>query len=152
LNAALVERVAANAPERDAGDERATLEMVVADLQRELGLERDRRVRAEERRLALEQDLRESEKRRRDNERASAELAVELRAAEAASAALGTGEAADAAGIDLDGLRILYVGGKSNLLADMKIVTERCSAELEHHDGGVEANTAMLPALVGRAD
>jgi Uncharacterized protein conserved in bacteria (DUF2325) len=53
---------------------------------------------------------------------------------------------------DLNGLIVLYVGGRPGLLDQLKAVAARRGGTLLSHDGGIEENLAALPGLVSRAD
>lgn len=46
---------------------------------------------------------------------------------------------------------LLYVGGRPNLFDRLRKLAESRNIELLFHDGGVEDNLSLLPALVGRA-
>ncbi|MDR3538869.1 MAG: DUF2325 domain-containing protein [Acetobacteraceae bacterium] len=53
----------------------------------------------------------------------------------------------------LDGLTLLYVGGRPPQAAAVRTLAEQQgAAAFEHHDGGVEDALALLPGLAGRAD
>lgn len=53
---------------------------------------------------------------------------------------------------DLNGLTVLYVGGRPGLIDQLKAVATRRGGALISHDGGIEENLAALPGLVSRAD
>ena len=53
---------------------------------------------------------------------------------------------------DLDGLTLLYVGGRPGLLDQLKALCAKRGGLLLSHDGGIEENPAALPGLVSRAD
>jgi len=53
---------------------------------------------------------------------------------------------------DLNGLIVLYVGGRPGLIDQLKAVAARRGGTLLSHDGGIEENLAALPGLVSRAD
>jgi hypothetical protein len=53
---------------------------------------------------------------------------------------------------DLNGLTVLYVGGRPGLIDQLKAVATRRGGNLISHDGGIEENLAALPGLVSRAD
>jgi hypothetical protein len=53
---------------------------------------------------------------------------------------------------DLNGLTVLYVGGRPGLIDQLKAVAARRGGTLLSHDGGIEENLAALPGLVSRAD
>jgi hypothetical protein len=55
-------------------------------------------------------------------------------------------------GLDLQGLTVLYVGGRANQAPQLKQLVERTRRRFLHHDGGIEHNAALLPGLVSRAD
>jgi hypothetical protein len=64
-------------------------------------------------------------------------------------------QAADSAspdGLDLDGLTVLYVGGRANQAPQLKALIESTKGRFLHHDGGIEHSAALLPGLVSRAD
>jgi hypothetical protein len=52
----------------------------------------------------------------------------------------------------LDGVVLLYVGGRPNQVAPMRSAVERLGATFLHHDGGVENHTNLLPGLASRSD
>lgn len=58
----------------------------------------------------------------------------------------------DCPGPYLCGKRILYVGGRANLVRHYRDLVERHGGEFVHHDGGVEESRKMLPKLVGAVD
>lgn len=55
-------------------------------------------------------------------------------------------------GPDLCGKRILYVGGRTNLVQHYRHVVERHGGEFYHHDGGLEQARQSLPKLLGGVD
>jgi hypothetical protein len=80
-------------------------------------------------------------------------LQEELTAAEAALVSLaGQEDGAAAQDLNLAGLTILYVGGRSRQVAQMRVLVERASGHLIHHDGGLEERGDLLAGLVSRAD
>ncbi len=52
----------------------------------------------------------------------------------------------------LCGKRILYVGGRTNLVRHYRELVERLGGEFVHHDGGVEESRRLLPRLVNAVD
>ena len=72
-------------------------------------------------------------------------LEAELRTDEAKQPVLDTER-------DLNGLTVLYVGGRPGLIDQLKAVAARRGGTLLSHDGGIEENLAALPGLVSRAD
>jgi septal ring factor EnvC (AmiA/AmiB activator) len=61
-------------------------------------------------------------------------------------------EGGSEAALDLQGLTVLYVGGRANQAPQLKRLVERTRGRFLHHDGGIEHNAALLPGLVSRAD
>jgi len=52
----------------------------------------------------------------------------------------------------LDGLRLLYVGGRLSHIGHIRAIGERLGATVDHHDGGLETSTDRLAGLASRAD
>ena len=52
----------------------------------------------------------------------------------------------------LDGLSVLYVGGRPSDIPRLRAIGERAGAALLHHDGGIEESSDRLAALASRAD
>ena len=52
---------------------------------------------------------------------------------------------------DLEGLTLLYVGGRPSLIEQLRGVAAARGAALLAHDGGVEDNPALLPGLISQA-
>jgi Uncharacterized protein conserved in bacteria (DUF2325) len=147
------------APERAPAPPPIALQVAVRDklaaLEARLTKEIERRAMAEER-------WREAEaKRAADAERRTAietEI-VNLRAEadalqEQLRSLLGAPDQADRVAplLDLGGARVLVIGARRAEIAHWRVLVERCSGELLHHDGGVEDNIAGLGGLVSRAD
>jgi hypothetical protein len=79
-------------------------------------------------------------------------LTSELSGLEAALLpATGAGEESRPTVRDLEGLTLLYVGGRPGLVAQLRTMTEARGAELLAHDGGVEDNPALLPGLISQS-
>ncbi len=55
-------------------------------------------------------------------------------------------------GPDLCGKRILYIGGRINLVRHYKALVERHGGHFLHHDGGLEETGNLLPKLLKTAD
>jgi hypothetical protein len=49
-------------------------------------------------------------------------------------------------------LTLLYVGGRTNQVPQLRALVGRCGGCLLHHDGGLEHNINLLPGLISRAD
>jgi hypothetical protein len=58
----------------------------------------------------------------------------------------------DCPGPDLCGKRILYVGGRHNLVQHYRQVVEHRGGEFIHHDGGVEQTRQVLPKMLSGVD
>jgi len=80
-------------------------------------------------------------------------LRSELRSTESQIATLlpTVGEAPTGA-VDLSGLTILYVGGRTHQIPRLKGFVERVNGKFLHHDGGIEHSSTLLPGLLSRAD
>jgi hypothetical protein len=53
---------------------------------------------------------------------------------------------------DLDGVTVLYVGGRPGLIDQLKAVVTKRGGIFLSHDGGIEENLATLPGLISRSD
>jgi hypothetical protein len=53
---------------------------------------------------------------------------------------------------NLQGLTVLYVGGRPGLIDHLKAIVARRGGTVLSHDGGIEENLAALPGLISRAD
>ncbi len=148
LQAALSARISADAPPADAGSEQAGLQSLVAALERRLAAEARRRAGLESRLDAAEQALAQERRARQAAEAREQATAAELAAAEATLAV----DQAPSAMPRLEGMSLLYVGGRPHQLAALRSLAERLGAAFDHHDGGVEEQSTRLAGLVGRAD
>ena len=54
--------------------------------------------------------------------------------------------------IELDGLRILYVGGRPHTVHRLRSLVETWNGELIHHDGGLERSIGELARAVTATD
>ncbi len=114
-----------------------------------------RRLAAQDTRLEyLEEELREK---RGEVEFLEAELgriAAQGDAATVRTCAWGCEKAGtpECPGPDLCGKRILYVGGRANLVQHYRDVVERRGGQFVHHDGGVEHPRQALPKLLNGVD
>lgn len=52
----------------------------------------------------------------------------------------------------LSGKRILYIGGRNNLVRHYREIVERLGGEFEHHDGGLEETQTELYGKLARAE
>lgn len=55
-------------------------------------------------------------------------------------------------GPNLCGKRILYVGGRTNMVQHYRALVERHGGRFEHHDGGMEESRQSLPKILGGVD
>jgi hypothetical protein len=53
---------------------------------------------------------------------------------------------------DLGGMQVLYVGGRTHQVAQLKALVERARGAWLYYGGGVEHSTTLLPGLTSRAD
>jgi hypothetical protein len=129
------------------GDE--TLQRLVGALERRLSAESRRRAATDERLAAIQQDL---ARERRDHEAAIAREAVLRAELAAAEASLQSDAARADPERSLEGLSLLYVGGRPNQVAHLRALGERLGAAFLHHDGGIEDQSGLLAGLASRAD
>jgi hypothetical protein len=97
-------------------------------------------------------DLAEANRGRQSAERERAALVAELAAAEGQIERLMPAEGEEGESLDLHQLCVLYVGGRSHQIPQLKGLVERTNGRFLHHDGGLEHNAALIPGLVSRAD
>jgi hypothetical protein len=151
--AAHIESEAATAPAAaGASSEGETLNALIVDLRKQLDAETRRRERAERRASELSAAHEEACCTHRAMERDLAALREEVEAVEAELASLTPDRDEEPDRLDLDGMTILYVGGRPHLVARLKSVIERAAGQFIHYDGGIEERRDLLPGLVGRAD
>jgi hypothetical protein len=156
LNEALG-RALAQAPPASAyeGDDVAAARDALIDLDRRLNREIGRRERLEARLATMPQALAEAERGRQHAEHESRDLRHELALAEAQlDAWLAQGREAAPDGLalpELGGMLVLYVGGRTHLVPQLRTAVERAGGVFLHHDGGIEHSTSLLPGLISRA-
>jgi hypothetical protein len=143
----------ADASAEHAGDEITTLRATIADLNRRLASEAALRERLEQRQQVLD----EAERARREVEKERDTLRREIETIEHGIGSMipNVGAGGMAHGmppLNLDGLTVLYVGGRLNQVPQLRALVEHGGGEFLHHDGGMEHAAALLPGLVGRAD
>jgi hypothetical protein len=129
------------------GDESVALRELLADLERRLAVATRRRATVETR-LAETRD--ELIRERADHAMLQAETAS-LRA-ELASIEADLQPATEALSWRVDGLTLLYVGGRPHQVAQLRALSAGKGAELLHHDGGIEHHPDLLAGLTSRAD
>jgi hypothetical protein len=134
-------------------EESAVLRQVMADLERRLASETRRRAAAESRVAAAQASTTRERAARLKAERDGEMLRGELDAIEAALVPPDETPTRDPGAVPrLDGVTLLYVGGRPNQVAHLRAVGEQFGATFLHHDGGVEHHAQLLPGLTSRAD
>jgi hypothetical protein len=151
LRQALTQRFVQGAVE-DRTEDSTALRGLVGDLERRLSAECRRRA-AVEVRLAAAQTTAARERAGRlaaETERDA--MRRELDVVEASMIPPQTGEIpATRPEVCLEGVRLLYVGGRPNQVAPMRAAAKRLGAAFLHHDGGMENHVGLLPGLVSQA-
>ncbi len=149
LRAAITEQILTGQP-ADTSGETAALRGVIGDLERRLAAETRRRISADDRLAAVRDAAARERSARIEAERDRDAMRQEL---EAVEASLRPDQPAEVAPeVRLDGVVLLYVGGRPNQVAPMRLAAERFGATLLHHDGGVENHPNLLPGLASRSD
>jgi Uncharacterized protein conserved in bacteria (DUF2325) len=92
-------------------------------------------------------------KRRHGLERRESELRDELEAAERSLVRqVPVGPPSSERSMNLAGVTILYVGGCTNNVVQLRILSEEYGAAFLHHDGGVDDRSGLLASQVAQAD
>ena len=121
---------------------------LVADREKRLAAESRRGTTLDSRLKAMQAD-RDAERAARTTAEAACDaMRHELRAAEEA---LGVAPS-DTPPMRLDGLTLLYVGGRPNQVAPMRAATQGLGAAFLHHDGGMEHRPSLLAGLMSQSD
>jgi hypothetical protein len=134
----------------DVPSEEPALTELVANLERRLRAESNRRTALEDRFAHATNALNEERRQREALERREQALSRELQAVEAQLLVPAREEEATAA--SLVGLSLLYVGGRTDRVGHLRAESERLGAHFLHHDGGVDDRSGLLGGLVSRAD
>ena len=80
-------------------------------------------------------------------------VTAECEALEAAlDATLDEGSPRRQAAMNLDGRRIVYVGGRARLIPRLRALVQDANGVFIHHDGGIEENGERLSEIVARGD
>ena len=134
--------------------ERDATAQVIGELRRRLESEAARHQRTERRLDALLNEREDARKQLRAPQRHEQELRAELEAAEVSiSQQLPVEQDENTAlPMGLAGSTLLYVGGRANLIPQLRMLADRCGATLRHHDGGIDDRSGLLAAQVARAD
>lgn len=155
LRQALASRIAAEETEsaHAADEETASLRQLVADLERRLGAETRRRAALEQRLSSAERALDQERRDRLNIENENRALRRELSVVEAAIQPCEPDTSGGASTVPkLDGLSLLYVGGRPNQVAHLRAIGERLGGVFLYHDGGIEDRPDLLAGLATRAD
>jgi uncharacterized protein DUF2325 len=134
-------------PPAASDDASAALKSLVADLEKRLASENRRRVSAEGQLLRTRDEL----TRERAAREALADEAASLRG-ELSAIETDLQPESPEPPWRIDGLSLLYVGGRPNQVAHLRALSESRGAELLHHDGGIEHHPDLLAGLTSRAD
>jgi hypothetical protein len=154
LNSLLARKIGAERDAAAAGpDDEAIMTRLVADLERRLESESRRRGALE---LRMERSLTEAAEERALRMAAESReeiLRQELSAMEGTLAVDDPAPGPPAAKpASLDGIALLYVGGRPKQVGHARTLAEHRGATFLHHDGGIEDNGALLAGLVSRCD
>jgi hypothetical protein len=146
LRQSLRQRLTEDAPV-PSGDETAALRALVSDLEKRLATESRRRAGFENRLKETRDELTRERAARDSLESEAASLRTELATIEAS-----VQPESEAPPWRMDGLSLLYVGGRPNQVAHLRALAEDRGAALLHHDGGIEHHPDLLAGLTSRAD
>ena len=153
LRKALTRRIVAEPLETSSVAEGATLRGLVTDLERRLAIEATRRASTEERLATAQAAVAHERSARTKAEQDRDAMRQELGVIEASFGTAWPGEPTIIRPeVRLDGIVLLYVGGRPNQVAPMRVAVERLGATFLHHDGGVENHPNLLPGLASRSN
>jgi len=125
---------------------------LIADLEHRLALEIAKRERASGRIKILEAERDAEKRQRRLLEQREEELRHEVDAAELHLSSLLPSGSQGLACEELTGKTVLYVGGRTHQVAQLRKLAEQLQATFLHHDGGIDDRSGLLEAHVARAD
>jgi hypothetical protein len=150
LNDSLTQRVAS---EPAASDDGAVLRQLIADLERRLASETRRAVVLNDKLAVASAALSQERAARAKVECDAGALRCELDSIADGFAPGDDGTvSANAPELQLNGMTVLYVGGRPNQVAHLRAAAERAGAMLLHHDGGIEHHLHLLGGLTSQAD
>ncbi len=155
LRQALASRIVAEEAEPGAPSTGKTtmLRQLVADLERRLGAETRRRTVLEQRLTSLKCALDQERQDRLSTEAENRAARDELSVIEAAIQPCEPDPSGTASRMPkLEGLSLLYVGGRPNQVAHLRAIGERLGGVFLYHDGGIEDRPDLLAGLATRAD
>ena len=152
LRRALSEQVAAGSPAPH--EHSAALHQLVADLERRLASELRRSAVLAERLSNANAATSAEHVARVNSEHENCTLRRELEAIEASMRPVCCDDAAaaDTSRPRLDGVTLLYVGGRTHHIAQLRRIAEKSGAAFVHHDGGIEHHLNLLAGLATQAD
>jgi hypothetical protein len=152
LRQALEQQLVSCSPTPD--QHNTTLHQLVADLDRRLASEARRSAALDERLSNANATLSEERAARIEADRENAALHNELDAIEASMRTAPCDEtaASDTSPPRLDGVTLLYVGGRVHHIAQLRALAEKSGASFVHHDGGIEHHLNLLIGLASQAD
>lgn len=152
LRRALAQQLACSSPTPD--EQNATPHQLAADLERRLASEARRNAVLAERLSDAKAGMTEERAARVNSERENCTLHRELEAIEAAmqAARCDSAAASDPSRPRLDGVTLLYVGGRTHHIAQLRAIAEKSGVAFVHHDGGIEHHLDLLPGLASQAD
>jgi Uncharacterized protein conserved in bacteria (DUF2325) len=151
LRRTLAQQVAAEPPAP--GDYNATLHQLMANLQRRLDSETWRSAVLDDRLAGAKTAVSEERSARLNAERENNVLRQELEVVETSMRA-GRDVNASVAPCRprLDGVTLLYVGGRPHHIAHLRAIAETVGATFLHHDGGIEHHLNLLAGFASQAD
>jgi hypothetical protein len=151
LRDALTQRISAEPSVAD--DDSTVLRQLVIDLERRLVGETRRSAALGEKLAACTTVIAQERSARATAEREARVLRSELDVV-AASLLAGAGEddSTIISETHLDGVTVLYVGGRPNQVAHLRAAAEQSGAAFLHHDGGIEHHLNLLGGLTSQAD
>jgi hypothetical protein len=135
------------------GENSAMLRQLVADLERRLASEARRSAVLTDRLAHATAATLAERAARVTSERENCILRRELEVTEASlhagccDSAAGTGTSSHR----LEGVTLLYVGGRTHHIAQLRAIAERFGAAFVHHDGGIEHHLNLLAGLASQA-
>ena len=133
--------------------ERETTARLLGELRTRVASQTARCAKMQRRLLRLKAELDLERKQRHSLERRESELRDELESAERSLLRQGPeGQHSSGRSMDLAGTTILYVGGRTNNVVQLRMLSEECGAAFLHHDGGVDDRSGLLASQVAQAD
>jgi hypothetical protein len=133
--------------------ERETTARLVGELRTRVASQAARCAKMQRRLQRLKAELDLERKQRHSLERRDSELRDELESAEHSLVRpIPEGQPSSDRSIDLAGVTILYVGGRSHNVVQLRMLSEEYGAAFLHHDGGIDDRSGLLASQVAQAD